>query len=171
MDVSQIQSIILAKTYTRADYLRRISLIREYLESRFFKDNPENFTVFLGFQKASHHDHDALNLLDEHFFNLFTRENLYPVINALTESLKSLPVLTVYLAIIIDDYLVDELGVWFRKKLHPELIMEIHCNPSLVSGLAYVWNNKYHDLSLRYFFSKKEEIINKIIEDYAKNQL
>ena len=171
MDSRQIQQILLAKTFTKSDYLRRVTYIREFLEGRFFKNNKGNFSDYLLQVKVSTHDREAISGLDEHFFNLFTKDNLYPVINSLVEELKPLPVLTLYLAVIVEDYLVDELGIWFRKNLHPELIMEVRCNPTLVSGCAYVWNNQYRDLSLHYFFKKREDLINKIIESYVHEQL
>ena len=171
MDARQIQQIILRQTFTKSQYLRRLTYIREYLESCFFKNYTADFPAFMREIKASQHDHEALAVLDKHFFNLFTRDNLYPLINTLTEELKVLPVLTLYLSVLIDDYLVDELGVWFRQNLHPELIMEIHIDPTLLAGSAYVWNNRYHDLSLHYFFDQKKDIINQIIDSYVKYQV
>jgi len=171
MDTLQIQQIILQTTYTRADYLKNLTLIRKYVESRIFKNYSGKFTDFLLEAKVSRHDRDAISHFDDHFFNFFTRENLYPLISGLTEKLKSLPALTLYLAVMIDDYLIDELGLWFRKNFHPELILEVRINPSLLAGAAFVWKNHYHDLSLHHFFKMKEEIINKIISDYAQHQL
>jgi len=171
MDALQIQQIILLKTYTKADYLRRLTFIREFLESRFFKNYQGSFSDFLLKSAVPSHDREAMSNLDEHFFNLWTRENLYPLIVSLSESLKSLPSLTLYLAVLIEDHLIDELGLWFRKNLHPDLIMEVRLNPHLLAGAAFVWNNHYHDLSLRNFFKLKEDIINKIISEYAQKQL
>ena len=171
MNVRQIQSIILVKTYTKTDYLRRVTLIREYLENRFFKDESLQFSDYLVKNQISQHDRDALSHFDDHFFNLFTRDNLYLLINGLIETMKVLPVLTLYLAVILDEYQLDELGVWFRHNLNPELIIDVRCNPTLVSGCAYVWNNRYKDLSLHFFLSQKQAIINKIIDAYAQEHI
>ena len=171
MDVRQIQAIILTKTYTKTDYLRRVTMIREYLERRIFKEPSLKFSDYLNQVVASQHDLEAFSHLDEHFFQLFTRDNLYLLINGLLDSLKTLPVLTLYLAIILDEIQMDELGVWFRQNLNPELIIDVRCNPTLVSGCAYVWNNRYKDLSLHNFLSQKQAIINKIIDAYAQDQL
>ena len=171
MDIRQIQQIILTKTFTKADYLRRVTIIREYLESRFFKDFQGDFSLYLEKKAVPIKDRKALTHLDGNFFNLITSDNLYLIINGLVESLKDLPTLTLYLAIIVEDDLVNKLGVWFRQNLHPELIMEVRYDPGLVSGCAYVWNNKYHDLSLHHLFNQKHEVINKIIDAYAREQL
>ena len=85
--------------------------------------------------------------------------------------LKALPVLTLYLAVILDDDQMDQLGIWFRKNLNPELIIDMRINPGLVSGCAYVWNNQYKDLSFHNFISQKQSLINKIIDSYAQEQL
>ena len=171
MNVREIQQILLNNTYTKPDYIRRLTLIREYLESRFFAENKINFSDYLVNVKALQIDREALSVLDEHFFHLFTKDNVYLLINGLTESLKVLPTLTLYLAVMLDDYQIIELGKWFRQNLNPELIIDVRCNPTLVSGCSYVWNNRYKDLSLHYFLSKKQELINRILDAYAKQQL
>ncbi|OGG32434.1 hypothetical protein A3I51_02595 [Candidatus Gottesmanbacteria bacterium RIFCSPLOWO2_02_FULL_38_8] len=171
MDVRQIQAIILSKTYTKTDYLRRVTLIREYLERRIYKEPELLFPDYLNMIAASQFDVKALSHLDVHFFNLFTKDNLYLLINGLMDALRTLPVLTLYLAVILDEIQMDELGIWFRNNLNPELIIDVRCNPTIVSGCAYVWNNNYKDLSLHNFLSQKENIINKIIDAYAQEQL
>lgn len=171
MNEFEIQNIILKKTYTKSDYIRRVNQIRAYLEARFYKNYLKSFSDYLFEQLVPLHDHDAIGHLDEHFFNLFTQDNFYPLLNSLTESIKSIPVLTLYLPVIIDNSLIAKLCLWFRANLHPELIMEVHCNPNLVAGAAYVWNNQYHDLSLRNFFSVDDTLITKIVDSYAKTQL
>lgn len=171
MDVNQIQQIILQKTYTKSDYIKRVSILREYLETKFFKDGSLGFPRFLETINISENDRETLLVLDEHFFNLFTKDNLYLIINGLTESLKALPILTLYLAVNLDDSQINLLGRWFRQNLNPELIMEIRCNPTLVTGCAYAWNNHYKDLSLHFLLAQKEELINKIIESYVREQI
>ena len=171
MNVSQIEQIILKKTFSKADYLRRVTILREFLEKKYFSDGNTNFLEFLTQIKASQHDREAAALWDENFFNLFTKDNLYLVINCLVSALKSLPILTVYLPVMLDDYQIDELGRWFRTNINPEVLMDIKINLLMVSGCAYVWKGKYHDLSLHYFLSKKQTVINKIIEAYAVENL
>jgi|SRR3989338_9073039 len=171
MEIRQIQNIILQKTYTKTDYLRRVTFIREYLENKMYKNPDFNFLDFLTQKNVSRSDRDALSNLDGNFFNLFTVDNLYLIINGLTDLLKALPVLTLYLAVILDDDQMDQLGIWFRKNLNPELIIDMRINPGLVSGCAYVWNNQYKDLSFHNFISQKQSLINKIIDSYAQEQL
>ena len=145
--------------------------MREYLEQKYFAKNDISFSDFLAEKKATQRDRDTMLSFMDELLKFFTKDNTYFLINGLLESMKSLPILTVYLAIILDDYQIDELGKWFRENLHPELIMEVHCNPALVSGCAYIWKGKYHDFSLHYFISKKQEIINKIIQAYATENI
>ena len=171
MDVRQLQSIVLTNTYTKTDYLRRLTILREFLENKFYKEKDLKLVDFLTRTKVSQHDRETLEKLDVNFFNLFTVDNLYTIINGLTAALKALPILTLYLAVILDEYQLDELGKWFRQNLNPELIMDVRCNPTLVSGCSYVWNNKYKDLSLHYFLSQKQELINKIIDAYTSQKI
>jgi len=171
MNVSQIEQIILNNTFSKTDYLRRLTILREFLEKKYFSDGNMIFLDFLNQIKASQHDREATALWDVNFFNLFTKDNLYLVINSLVASLKSLPILTVYLPVMLDDYQIDELGRWFRTNINPEVLMDIKINLLLVSGCAYVWKGKYHDLSLHFFLSKKQSVINKIIEAYAAENL
>src|SRR3989338_5603413 len=152
MNVSQIEQIILQNTFSKTDYLRRLTILREFLEKKYFSDGSITFLDFLNQIKASQHDREATVFWEEHFFNLFTKDNLY-------------------LPVMLDDYQIDDLGRWFRTNINPEVLMDIKINLLMVSGCAYVWKGKYHDLSLHYFLSKKQSIINKIIEAYAAENL
>ena len=147
MNVRQIEQIILNNTYTKSDFLKRLTIIREYLEAKFFTDSQLSFSDFLDKLKVSLYEREALIRFDDSFFGLFTKDNLYQLIKGLTENLKSLPLLTLYTPVMLDDLQLDELGKWFRQNLNPELIMDIRINPLLVSGCAYVWKGKYKDLS------------------------
>jgi hypothetical protein len=168
MDQHELQNILLETTYTKTDYLRRVRIIREYLEERFFKGNDLRFPDYLGLIKASQHDREAFSMWNDEIMRFFTKDNVYTLINSLAENIKVLPVLTVYLPVNLDDYQIDELGKWFRKSLSPILIMDIHCNPAIISGCAYVWNGKYHDFSLHKLIDIKQDIVNRIISEYAK---
>lgn len=167
MNVNQLQQIILSNTFTKADYLKRVRLMRAYLEQQFFTSEKMSFADFLAKLKISQRDREAILPYSQEMFKFFTYDNTYLLIDGLLASMKSLPLLTLYLAVILDDYQIDDLGKWFRQNLNPELLMEVHCNPALVSGCAFVWNGKYRDLSLHNFISKKQELITSIIQAYA----
>lgn len=171
MNVDSIEQIILQNTFTKTDYLKRLTYLREFLEQKFFAANPTSFADYLTSVHASHYDRESMDKWDESFFNLFTKDNLYLLINGLIEKMKGLQTLTLYLPVVLDDYQLDSLGKWFRQNLNPELIMDIRLNPDLISGCAYAWNGKYKDLSFKSFMSKKQDIISKILEAYAVEKL
>lgn len=168
MNQQQLQDIVLSTTFTKADYLRRVRTLREFLEQRFFSGLDISFPDYLAKINSSQHERETLVNWTEEFFSYFTPDNLYKLIESLKEGLKLLPVVVFYSAVILDDYQVDELGKWFRLNLSPILILDMRCSPGIISGCAYVWTGKYHDLSLHHLFSNKQEIIAKIIESYAK---
>src|SRR3989344_2779473 len=98
MNVHQLQQIILSNTFTRADYLKRVRLMRAYLEQQFFTSEKMSFADFLAKLKISQRDREAILPYSQEMFKFFTYDNTYLLIDGLLESMKPLPLLTLYLA-------------------------------------------------------------------------
>lgn len=171
MNEDQILSTILPSTFTKAHCYRRLRLWREFLEHKFFKGEPEvKIEDFLREENASQSDLDTLSSLGGKFYHLFTRENIYKILNNLSDNLKKLPVVTVFLPNEPTEREIVNLGKWFRKHLDPYVIMDLRLDPKLHTGCAFVWNGVYHNFSLRFYLDKEKKRVLQIIEEYAQNK-
>jgi hypothetical protein len=167
MTSDQILTSIIKNTYTKAEILRRITLLRQYLEQMFFSGMVDRVSDNLRKLGASTEDVAEITSWGDEFFASFTRENTYDILNEVSKAVENLPIVTVYLAIVPFDEDVKELGNWFRKHLDPKAMLDIRTNTSLIGGCAYVWNGVYREFALHYFLSKNVDEIAKIISQYA----
>jgi hypothetical protein len=167
MNEKEILDTILTTTYTKLDIARRMRLLREYLEHRFFQTTSFSLNDFLTSQKAEPSDFKAMNFWGVAFYDSFNRENAYLLLGTLNLAIEQLPMVTVYLSVFPSDTQTADMGMWFRKHLTQNVLMDIRINPKLVGGCSYVWNNLYHEFSLAYFFNKKRDVIAGIVSEYA----
>lgn len=171
MNENQILSTILPTTFTKAAFYRRLRLLREFLEHKYFEGEPESkIEDFLREGNASRTDVHTLSFVRNKLYRTFTRENIYKILNNLLDAIKELPVVTVYLSNEPTEGETVNLGKWFRKHLDPHLIMDIRLDPTLHTGCAFVWKGIYHNFSLRFYLNKEKKRVLEIVEEYAQNK-
>lgn len=169
MDDQQILNFILQNTFTKACFLKRLALLRGYLEAKYYKKADLDIESYLNTGQVNGHDRLAVITWKNQFIHNFTAQNSYQIINKLTENLNRLPIITLYLAVIISDNDIDKIGGWFRNILKTQVLLDINLNPNLVAGCAFVYNGKYYDYSLRNLISSRKDQISRILQNYASN--
>jgi len=169
MDEQQILSIILQNTFTRASFLKRLAILRGFLEAKFFKKSDLSLQSYLESRQIIRGDKEALLTWQNQFIPALTAQNSYRIINKLTEKLKDLPVITVYIAVLIPEADIDKIGSWFRTNLGSQVMLEIYQNATLVAGCAFVWMGSYHDYSLHNLIIQKKDQISALLDRYASN--
>ncbi len=167
MTDQQILNTILKNTYTKSSFLKRLSILRIYLEHYFFIEKI-SLEKFFSKTKISNYDKKALIDWAKDFYSSFTLSNFYQKIQALSEDIKNINNITLYIPIdtSIDDK--ETLGSWFRKNISQTALLDLHYNPKLVGGAALVENNIYRDYSLHHFIKNKKEEIMGILNNYQK---
>jgi hypothetical protein len=167
MNSSQL-STVLSSTYIKADVLRRIHIIREYLEQRFFTPGEKHeLPEYLDIAKIDPDDKNALITWGSTFFNQFTKENAYSILDLMTQEVKNLPIINMYVPVGLPHEDVGKLGTWVRQNVNASVLIELHIDASTFGGCAFAWNGVYYDYTLRHYMRKKTESIRKIISDYA----
>ncbi len=167
MNEQELLSIILQNTYTKADYLRRLSLLREYFEEKFFSINNQTMTDFLTSQNSSEEDLAAMSSWNPSFYNSFSRNNLYHLLDSLTKYIKEIPIITLYIPIDTSDSDKYALGKWFRTSVATDILLDIRIDEKKVGGLAFIKSSRFFDYSLPYFISKNRNNILKMIDNFA----
>lgn len=74
------------------------------------------------------------------------------------------PVVHTTFAVPADIESLQTLAAWFRKSVHPQVLLEIGLQPALVAGVYVRTPNHVHDMSLRSALAGKREVLVKDLE-------
>jgi len=75
------------------------------------------------------------------------------------------PVVHTTFAVPADIESLQTLAAWFRKSVHPQVLLEIGLQPALVAGVYIRTPNHVHDMSLRSALAGKREVLVKDLEE------
>jgi F0F1-type ATP synthase delta subunit len=168
MEVNSLIQKVIDNTYTKNDIARRTRLLREYLEKTFFTPEMNELTKFLISRQATTDDIDTFLSWGEEFFKTFSQANIYAILSDIDERVKHAPVVVLYIPYDPVPAETIKLGKWFRRHVHDGILVDLHTDPSLLGGCAFVWKGMYRDYSLRYYMLKKREEIHKLIGEYVE---
>lgn len=143
--------------------------MRGFLESKYYQNSDQTLPTYLQSRQVSDPDEKALYSWQGNFIDNLTAQNAYKIIHNLTEKLKELPVVTVYIAVMISETDIDRVGAWFRSKLHTSVMLDVFVKPSLIAGCSFVYNGKYFDYSFHNLIIKNQDQIYRILHQYAPN--
>jgi len=167
MSNAQLATII-ATSYVKADVVRRIRIVREYLEQQFFTPGERHDLVeFLNGDNISPEDKQVISSWGSNFFGQFTKENAYELLAQMTAEVKNLPTINMYVPVGLHFKESTKLGTWVRENVDKSVLIELHVDASTFGGCAFAWNGVYYDYTLRHYMRKKMDSIRKILTDYA----
>lgn len=168
MTTEEIVKTIVKSTYTTADIQRREMFLRQYLEQAYFVPDAErDVTKFLLAKHAQTDDMKAFVAWGDGFFSQFDKNRMYKMLSEIEEMIKTLPVVGVYVPYECTPAEIIKLGKWFRTNVDKMVIIDVHTDPTLLGGCAFVFNGVYRDYSLRYFMQKYKDTISNIIKAYV----
>lgn len=75
-----------------------------------------------------------------------------------------IPVIHLTFATEVDPESLEYLVAWIRKELHPQALVSIGLQPSLIGGVYIRTPNHVHDLSMRALFKGKSSVLVKDLE-------
>lgn len=158
--VVKIINIILTNTFTTDELSERVGCLREYYAARIFKNDTTSSVADLC---APHVSEYTVAVLEE-WDRAFKREKLsdrevYDALDHIEEEVSKLPSVVVYVPIRFTHEYVARFGRWFRANVQPNIFLKLHTDPRVAGGCAFVWNDRYHDFSLRFFIHKNRKAI------------
>lgn len=169
MNEDQLLHVLLTTTFVKSDISRRLGIIREYVNQRFFTSGEKkDVNKFLALGNLSVEDQRVLTDWDDDFFQTFTKENASGLFDTLDREVQNLPVINLYVPMELGSQDVVKIGTWMRKNLDPSVLIELHFDPSTFGGCALAWEGMYHDYSLHHTLRTKIDPIRKILSEYAK---
>ena len=159
-------------TYTTADIHRRIGLLHTCLEEVLFHQDtdPSLSTkarcVAHAERIASPVEVEALSAWDESVFTFFSQQNLSAQIQVLKEQTETLPRFVMYVPVQFDEKALAHVGQWCRTQMSPLLLLDLHVDPNVTGGCAFVSNDTYIDLSLHRSLSAQKGIVAELLSSY-----
>jgi hypothetical protein len=168
MSADKLFETIIATTYTKAEIYRRIRLLREYLEEKFYgKEKAVDFAAFLNKKGISKSDYEVMMSWPEDMLTSFEKSNAYDLIDGLVATIKARPVVTLYIPFDPPPAETAKLGSWFRKTVHVHVIIDLHVDLTTFGGCAFAYEGIYHDYSLGYYMQKHRDEIRGLITNYV----
>lgn len=164
---------ILQNTFTIDAVHRRVGILRHCLETALYQDTRDSaYTRYeaclSSTQNATEVDIDAVRAWGEEVFRQFTANTLRTKMRTLHQEIEALPVLPLYIPVPFPEAEIAQLGVWCRKHCHEQLLFDIHIEPRVAGGCAFVWNDVYHDFSFRSRAKAYPGIITDLLSHYAE---
>lgn len=159
---------MLENTYTTDDLVLRIGLMRKYYDQRLFRPGKE---VTLRTAVEDECDQYTLRAV-ETWNDRFEKENMQPLVvyealESVQEELAGMPSIKLYVPVRFTSPQVEQLGVWLRGNIQPNILMSLHIDPRVTGGCSFIWKDVYYDFSLRYFIDKKKDEIHEMFGKYA----
>ena len=168
-------SAILHNTYTRADFYRRVDFLRELLEHYFFdpvaRESGRTHVIRTyrdGGIEAGQSDREAIIAWGEDTLNMLDAGNMHERIKELKHAAAALPKFVLYVPVHLSPANISMLGIWCREHLRPDILLDVHIDPSTTGGCAFADSSSYHDFSLSYFLRKERPSLMKLIRQYGE---
>lgn len=147
----KVISILIAHTYTSDDLIERIGFLRDYFGAKLFGGKDAlSLDAVLPAEVDAHTRVVMRNLVAEFEKSELTAESVYQVLPDIEREVSRLPGVTLYVPVRFPSKQREEFGIWFRRHVQPNLVLTMRVDTRVAGGCAVVWNNVYHDFSLRY---------------------
>jgi hypothetical protein len=166
----KVLEVVFSNTFTLVAARRRVSLLKEFLESVFFGkqgggDIPSNVSLaaFL-VQRSEDTAHvEAMQAWGVEVFRLFTPANVYTLFEDIFKLLEEVPVLTLYTSVPLPKEEYEKLCKELRVLSGRAVLIDDKIDSELPAGSAFVWNGVYHDHSIRRQFKQEHEAFRRLI--------
>lgn len=171
----KLLSIMLSNTYTKADFKRRLRIVREYIEATGFTTGGKKTTIaaWLKTKNEPIVDTLAVTTWSNDIDDILHTKNIYQLAEHLEKRVNELPIVTIYLPFTPPEDEIPHIGEWARKNLDPNVLLETRIDQYVTGGCGIVWNGVYRDFALNFMMDKQRDAVMAAINDVcniAKNQ-
>lgn len=188
---TKIKDEFLSKTFTKTQALRRIRVVKDFLNNTLFAQNSqpdfnsqlEQFKkgFFAGLEKdklaspenlrkyrIKTQDIEFIAQLGESFFKLFTAVNIDNQVKILAKSIESSQTYLIYIPVELPDEEQDRLGKWFKENVSKECLVEFNYDPDLIGGCAISSNGVYKNYSISQKIHDNKDSIIQALTSYKQ---
>lgn len=168
MTLNELTQIIINSSLSRSDIHRRLRLIREYLEKKYFSGTEISLDSCIQQQGGSARDIEVMQTWGEEFWSSFPKDKAYKMLSEMENKIKTYPSVSLYVPKELDSSEQESMGNWVRKTFETPPLLDIRIDPTLIVGCAVASGGYYREYSLRYFLDQKREGIKQILEQFSK---
>ena len=159
---------MIENTYTTDDLVERLGLLRKYYDKVLFTDAADATVRSI---LEGECDERTLALL-ETWAATFEKQKIQPLVvyealDTVQEDMAGVPAVTLYVPVRFTVEQVEQLGSWFRENVQPNVLLSLHIDPRTTGGCAFIWNDVYHNYSLRYYIDKRRDEITEVFNKYT----
>lgn len=164
----KIVSIMLADTYTTDDVVERIALLRRYYGVKLFAGGSQ---TTLRESVGAECDEFTVGVL-ENWETKFAAAGIqqlvvYEALDAIEEDLSGMPSVSLYVPIRFTHEHIERFCRWFRQSVQPNILLSLRVDPRVGGGCGVIWNDVYHDLSLKYHIHEKRAEVVEMFNRYT----
>jgi hypothetical protein len=146
---------ILTNTYTARKLQKRVRVLKMYMLGKIY-----NSTIQPLDESEMEEEKAWFESINFNFVSEITKDNVYQIFASLEGRIKSIPLLTVYVAFDMPQEEITRLGKALRQVYGEQFLFDIKFDPNVIGGAAFVWNGVYRDFSVRSMIeSRKKEIL------------
>ncbi len=154
----------LTLTYTKREALKRLRLIRHFLDFKIYslKEEKDFKKLIEAYSKKDPEaDKQFILELGDEFFNAFVPAEADTQIKELEAGIEKIKTVTLYTPFEIPQIDVERMGSWLKKTVGTSALFDLEFDPNLIGGCALSYNGIYKDYSLRKRLEdNKTEVLN-----------
>lgn len=173
--MSPIIQTLLKTTYTVSDLHRRLRVMQEVLESVLYEEQQQLRMVGLAKRRgeilkqiANADDAAVLMNLGDALWQDFTPATLMIKMNTMLTESAALPTMTLYVPVAFTEKQLAPISEWVRGNVVANILFEVHVDPKVVGGCAFVYKDRHYDWSLRRYLRSKRGMVTSLLNAYGK---
>jgi len=172
--------VFLKDTYTKNQAIRRLRLLTDVLNYKFFdQGNPEDLKSLLvkfkeNFLKNSVNprnfeaDFDFLTTLGEGFLKVYLPSHVNLQLKTLESGIDKTRTIIMYVPFELPEGENIKLGLWFKQNFGPTTLYDLIFDPTLIGGCALSSNGVFKDYSLKQKIAEQRSRILEVLSTLKK---
>jgi len=172
--MTPLTQTLLKTTYTVMDLHRRLRLMQEVLEAVLYEEQqqlrmpePAKRRAQILKEIASSGDVVVLMNLDETLWQGFTPATLTTKMNIILKESETLPMMTLYIPVAFTEKQLAPISEWVRGNVAANILFDVHVDPKVVGGCAFVYKDRHFDWSLRRYLRSKRGMVTSLLNSYG----
>lgn len=159
---------MLTNTYTKDGLLRRLRLLRSYLEKELYSEGEErlDLSAFLKSRGESESDTQAMTSWGVAIQQAFTKNTLYSKITELRKSIDMLPTVTLFVPFLAREEDVERLARWLREHVDKQAVIDCRFDPDAAGGCRIAYDGDFADYSASYYIKTHPKLFIDLLKQY-----
>lgn len=176
MEQQEVIQKILANTYTEIDAARRLLLLHDFADHISYGTTTGSAADYAGMLMERYRDSvdqvtaEAVAAWGPEVIALCAGSSGSATLASLKAAIDSLPEMTLYVPVMLAPTDIASIGEWCRAQVHPQVLLTMRIDSSVIGGCAVVWNDAYWDFSIEYFMEKYKAEFTGILDEFQKSQ-